>query len=171
MVLVCLGPFLMNRSQEVDTKYAAVRSETLGRHWLASRSDQQLAKEKQELEQRVESMRKFLATRIVWSAYAHDLPAQLPVNATGLAPLIVMHMRHVAKLEKRFNDQSIYYLVPAADPWVRKLGAAATVTLVAPTTSDSTTGTPVNSVQILSVNKSFSGEDVSATVSLTAVPN
>jgi hypothetical protein len=139
VVLVCLGPFLMNRSQEVDTKYAAVRSETLGRHWLASRSDQQLAKEKQELEQRVESMRKFLATRIVWSAYAHDLPAQLPVNATGLAPLIVMH--------------------------------AATVTLVAPTTSDSTTGTPVNSVQILSVNKSFSGEDVSATVSLTAVPN
>jgi hypothetical protein len=93
------------------------------------------------------------------------------IALSGLAPLIVMHMRHVAKLEKRFNDQSIYYLVPAADPWVRKLGAAATVTLVAPTSSDPTTGTPVNSVQILSVNKSFSGEDVSATVSLTAVPN
>jgi hypothetical protein len=78
VVLGCLGFFLMNHSQELKLKYMSVRSETDGRHWLASMSDQQLAKEKQELEQRVEAVRKFLATRVVWTEYTHNLPTQLP---------------------------------------------------------------------------------------------
>ncbi len=81
-IAVCLGLFLFNHSQDLNTKYAAIRSETDGRHWLTSRTQQQLDKEKQELEQRVDSIRKFLSTRVVWSTYTHDIPRQLPENST-----------------------------------------------------------------------------------------
>jgi hypothetical protein len=82
VVVTCLGLFLLNRNQELDTKYAAVRSETDGRHWLASRTEQQLAKERQDLELRVDSIRGFLSTRVVWTAYTHDIPSRLPKTAT-----------------------------------------------------------------------------------------
>ncbi len=81
VVIVCLALFLFNRRQELNTKYAAVRSETEGRHWMTSMSDPQLVKEKQDLEQRVEAIRKFLATRVVWTEYTHDIPEKLPENA------------------------------------------------------------------------------------------
>jgi hypothetical protein len=92
------------------------------------------------------------------------------IALSGLAPLIVMQMRHAARLEQRFNDQSTYYLVPATDPWARKLGAAATITSTPPASTDPASTVPVNSVQILSLDKSFAGEDVTATVSLTPIP-
>src|SRR5262249_20103644 len=80
-VVVCLAMFLMNHSQELNTKYAAIRSETDGRHWLAKMSEQQLAKERTDLEQRVDAIRKFLSTRVVWTAYTHDIPERLPENS------------------------------------------------------------------------------------------
>jgi hypothetical protein len=81
-VVLCLGLFLWNRHQELDIKYATVRSETDGRHWLKSKTEQQLTKEKQELELRVEAIRKFLSTRVAWTTYTHDIPARLPKTAT-----------------------------------------------------------------------------------------
>lgn len=109
-VLICLGLFLLNRSQELSTKFAAVRSETVGRHWLASLSDQQLGKEKQDLEQRVDAIRKFLATRVIWSAYAQNIPLQLPVNTklnsfTGLA-----EMEKKGKKDEAFKPKKSFVL-------------------------------------------------------------
>ena len=82
VVVICLGLFLLNHSQELNTKYAGVRSETGGRHWLGSLTEQQLGKEKQDLEQRVDAIRKFVSTRILWTAYTHDIPSRLPKNST-----------------------------------------------------------------------------------------
>lgn len=49
------------------------------------------------------------------------------IALSGLYPLVVMQSRQLKKIEDRFNDQTAYYLVPASDPWARKLGAAATI--------------------------------------------
>jgi hypothetical protein len=81
-VVICLGLFLLNYSQELSETYAAVRAETARRDWLAPLAEQQLGKEKMELEQRVDAIRKFLSTRIVWTAYTHDIPSRLPADAT-----------------------------------------------------------------------------------------
>ena len=82
VVVICLGLFLLNRSQELTTKFAAVRSETDGRHWLGAQTEQQLSKEKKELELRVDAIRKFLSTRVVWTAYTQDIPSRMPANTT-----------------------------------------------------------------------------------------
>jgi hypothetical protein len=88
------------------------------------------------------------------------------IALTGLCPLVVMQTRHVKNLEARLNPQTVYYLVPSSDLWTAKLGAAATVTsqFVAPTPS--TPLTPVNQVQILSLDKSLTSEIVTAHVSV-----
>jgi hypothetical protein len=93
--VLLLGLFLLNRSQELNTQYAAVRSETIGRHWLTSMNQQQLDKEKNDLSQRVDAIRKFLSTRIVWAAYTHDIPLRLPENAT------LSSFRGVCEIEKK----------------------------------------------------------------------
>ena len=81
-LVVFLGLFLLNHSQELNTKYAGVRSETDGRHWMGSLTEQQLGKEKLDLDQRVDAIRKFLSTRILWTDYTHDIPLRLPKNST-----------------------------------------------------------------------------------------
>ena len=92
------------------------------------------------------------------------------IALSGLAPLVVMHQRQVEKLEKRLNDTTTYYLTPSSDPWARKLGAAATLSATAPAITAPGTAIPTDAVQILSLTKSFSGEEITATVSLLAIP-
>lgn len=50
----------------------------------------------------------------------------------GIFPLIVMQSRGVSRLESRSPSDKSWYLVPATDPWARKLGAAAALTFVDP---------------------------------------
>jgi len=50
----------------------------------------------------------------------------------GLIPLVVMQSKQLKKIEGRFHHQTTYYLVPTANPWAGKLGAAASVTTEAP---------------------------------------
>jgi hypothetical protein len=92
----------------------------------------------------------------------------LGIALTGLCPLVVMQTRHVKNLQARLNPQTVYYLVPSSDLWTAKLGAAATVTsqFVAPTPPP-TPPTPVNQVQILSLDKSLTSEIVTAHVSVS----
>ena len=92
------------------------------------------------------------------------------IALSGLAPLVVMHLRQVEKLEKRLNDATTYYLTPSSDPWARKLGAAATMSSTAPTVTEVGPTIPVNAVQILSLDKSFAGEEVTANVSMIPIP-
>jgi hypothetical protein len=51
----------------------------------------------------------------------------LGIALTGLMPLTVMQSRVVASLEKRYSNSNGCYLVAAADSWVKKLGAAASL--------------------------------------------
>ena len=81
-IAVCLGLFLFNHSQDLNTKYAAIRSETDGRHWLTSPHNSSSIKKNRSSKQHVDSIRKFLSTRVVWSTYTHDIPRQLPENST-----------------------------------------------------------------------------------------
>ena len=50
----------------------------------------------------------------------------------GLFPLVVMQSRAVRALGRRLPNQSTWYLSPSPDAWVRKLGAAATLSTTPP---------------------------------------
>ena len=82
VVLVCLGLFLMNRSQELDTKYAAVRSKhSAGIGWRCAAISSLPRKSKNSSNgsnRCASSWRCASCGRL----YAHDLPSQLPANAT-----------------------------------------------------------------------------------------
>ena len=54
------------------------------------------------------------------------------IAVTGTTQLVVMHSRQVSKLEGRLNPGTTSYLVPSADAWARKLGAAAAIESVDP---------------------------------------
>ncbi|HVC98345.1 MAG TPA: prepilin-type N-terminal cleavage/methylation domain-containing protein [Pirellulales bacterium] len=83
------------------------------------------------------------------------------VALMGVCPLIVMYTKQLRNLQGRFNPQTAYYLVPSADAWTRKLGAAASVVTVAPGAPQPPgSSTPVNDVEIQSLEKSFTGEAI-----------
>jgi len=89
---------------------------------------------------------------------------------SGLVPLTVMQLRQLKKYEERLNPDTTYYLLPASDPWARKLGAAATMLNSAPGPVTPSTGSSVNEITILSLDKSFAGDEVTVQVLITAVP-
>jgi hypothetical protein len=92
------------------------------------------------------------------------------VALSGLCPLVVMQTRHVKYLEARLSPQRVYYLVPSSNTWAQKLGAAATVTAQAPAAgSPPSAPSPVNQVQILSLNKTLTGQTVTAHVLVQAI--
>jgi hypothetical protein len=91
------------------------------------------------------------------------------VALTGFCPLIVMYSKQLRSLESRFNPRSTYYLVPSADAWARKLGAAATIATQAPTPSTPGSSQPVNDVQIQSLDKSLTSDVVTVHVSVQAI--
>jgi prepilin-type N-terminal cleavage/methylation domain-containing protein len=88
----------------------------------------------------------------------------------GICPLVVMYSKQLRKLEMRFNPQTIYYLVPSADVWARKLGAAASVATQDFTPTPPAQPATVNDVQIQSLEKSIGSEIVTAHVSVQAKP-
>lgn len=81
-LLGCMGLFLTDRSANVDHSYRALKIKIAEHGWMESVPDSDLEKEKKELEQKVEAIRKFMASRILWTSYAHDIPTRLPPNAT-----------------------------------------------------------------------------------------
>jgi hypothetical protein len=56
------------------------------------------------------------------------------IALVGLGPLVVMQLRQVRQLEKRFDEQTTHYLAPSANRWARKLGAAAALQTTDPGT-------------------------------------
>jgi hypothetical protein len=70
--------FLSAKDDSVRRAHRQIRAET-GRHaWLAKVSDDKLEKEKKDLEQKVEAVRDYVASRIPWTAYTQDASAKLP---------------------------------------------------------------------------------------------
>jgi hypothetical protein len=92
------------------------------------------------------------------------------IALSGLGPLVVMHLRHVQKLEGRLNDTATYYLAPSSDPWVAKLGSPATISSTSPDPGTAPSVAVTNIVEIVSLEKTFTSEDVTAQVSLTGIP-
>ena len=91
------------------------------------------------------------------------------IMLSGIAPLVIMHMKQVHKLEQRFSDESIYYLTPSSKAWAQKLGAAATISVNEPEGAEAVSETPSNDVQILSVEMPFASEEVSAIISVNPI--
>ena len=95
------------------------------------------------------------------------------IALAGLGPLMHMQLKQLEKLEGRFSDRTTYYLVPTTDPWARKLGAAASISIkkVDPGTPPPLNQTPpVNAVSIVAIAKSLASEEVTAQVSVTVIP-
>jgi hypothetical protein len=66
----------------LEDEYRAVRAEIERRPWQVGVAESELQKEKKELELRVESVQRFLAGRITWTAYTRDVAERLPAGAT-----------------------------------------------------------------------------------------
>jgi prepilin-type N-terminal cleavage/methylation domain-containing protein len=88
------------------------------------------------------------------------------IALTGFGPLVVMHSRQLKKLEQQFSPQTTYYLIPPADPWVRKLGAAASIATSGATSQPSGQPTAVNDVQIQSLDKTLESQTITAWVTV-----
>jgi hypothetical protein len=91
------------------------------------------------------------------------------IALAGLAPLSVMHLKQLQRLENRLSDKNTYYLSPSSDPWARKLGAAAQIAIVAGPGPAPGGSSGANEVRVLSVEKSFSGQDVTVHISLLPI--
>ncbi len=81
-ILLCMGFFLFARSQNLHAEHQAVASENARRDWSKSVPTAQLDKEMKDLTQKVEAIQRFLDTRIVWSAYTHDVSLRLPATVS-----------------------------------------------------------------------------------------
>jgi hypothetical protein len=79
-MLLGLGLFLGERWTSLDRGYRAVRTQTAQHDWSASVPEHELEKEKSDLQQRVAAIRKFVNSRVIWTAYARDIPERLPAN-------------------------------------------------------------------------------------------
>ena len=83
---------------------------------------------------------------------------------SGLAPFTVMYLRQTASFEKRMNANTTYYFVPTSDLWLRKLGAAATISSSSTETFPSAPGPLVNAISIVSIDKPFVGDDITVNI-------
>jgi hypothetical protein len=64
---------------KLDDSQALVRAQSSGHKCLATTVDPgRLEKQTKDLEQKVEAVRKFIGTRIQWSAYTRDISTRLP---------------------------------------------------------------------------------------------
>src|SRR5262249_8289803 len=119
VLLVCMALFLLYRSYSLQSDYDHVHGQNVQRPWLASVTESDLEKEKQDLSRKVEAVQKFLSSRIQWAAYTHDISERLARTTTlesfqgfcelepmgkqkdaGLKPKKSLVLRGIAPLEK-----------------------------------------------------------------------
>jgi prepilin-type N-terminal cleavage/methylation domain-containing protein len=93
----------------------------------------------------------------------------LGILLSGLGPISALYIRQLKEAQKRFDPQTVYYLVPSSDFWVRKLGVAASVTTIDPGTTSLADPLPTtNTVLLESLQKSISAEEVTVQVDVQA---
>jgi hypothetical protein len=80
-MVLCMGLFLNFHMHHLRKSLDAVRAEVARRDRLAAVPNARLEKEKRELEQQADAVRRFLANRVVWTAYLYELPGRLPEHA------------------------------------------------------------------------------------------
>ena len=92
VLVVFMALVLGAHSMKLDEAYVAVRAQSSQHKCLASADLGGLQKEKKGLEEKIDAVRKFLDSRILWSAYTRDISIRLPPNVVlnsleGKSPL------------------------------------------------------------------------------------
>jgi hypothetical protein len=77
-LLVCITLFLSSKHEAVRNAYNLVRAEAAKHPWVAKVDDAKLDKERKELEAKVDAIREYLDSRILWSNYTRDTSVRLP---------------------------------------------------------------------------------------------
>ncbi len=81
-LVLCMGLFMLGRSHHAEQSIVPVRAELAKRTWANTKSQPDLGKEQRDLSLKVDSIRKFVGSRIIWTTYTHDISERLPENAT-----------------------------------------------------------------------------------------
>jgi hypothetical protein len=84
-LIVCMGLFMTTRSHSAEKIVEPVRAELQRHAWVGKKTQADLIKEKQDLAAKVDSIRKFVCTRVLWTKYTHDVSERLPDEATLIA--------------------------------------------------------------------------------------
>lgn len=90
--------------------------------------------------------------------------AAFGVILAGLCPIVVAELRHVKKLESRFQPGVSYYLVPRSQPWTQKLAGTATLTATPPGGSIASSTSAGNTVTVISLEATPTLEDATVIV-------
>jgi hypothetical protein len=107
MLLISLF-FLSRHLQGEQVAHHALEAENQKHVWAATLDSARLDREKKELEQKVEAIRSFLATRIIWSDYTHDIGASVApevklVSFFGQAELAITSKKKDAGTKPKKN--------------------------------------------------------------------
>ena len=95
--------------------------------------------------------------------------AAFGVILAGLCPVVVAQLKHVKKLEARFQPGTVYYVAPRPEPWTQKLAGTGSVTTSYYAGSSGPAPPKVNIVTVLSLDASPTVEDATATVQVQPV--
>jgi hypothetical protein len=109
-LMICLGLLLAGRTSVLARAYEAVLVEKARHPCLASTAPAKLEKEKSELRERVDAVRRFLATRIIWTGYTHDLPGRLPTNAQLVSLQGLCELEYFGKREGAIKPKKSFVL-------------------------------------------------------------
>jgi hypothetical protein len=114
-----MGLFLLVRSWSLDESYASIQAENAQRELLTSVPAAQLEKEKKDLEQKVEAVRRFVGSRILWTSYTHDISARLPDSATLNSFYGLCELEFFGKQKEGVLKPKKSFVVRAAAPIAR----------------------------------------------------
>ena len=81
-LVMCMGLFMWERAHNAQRGLAPVQAELGAHSWVGKKKQAELVKEKQDLTTRVDAVRKFVTTRVLWTNYTHDISTRLPEGAT-----------------------------------------------------------------------------------------
>ncbi len=114
-LLVCMSLLLVNRSNSLRDACEQAEAEIAKHPCVAAAAVSDLRKERQDLQERVAAVERFLSSRVLWTSYTRDLPDRLPANVTlgsmyGLAELATFDKG------KQTNKPSRSFLLQAAVP-------------------------------------------------------
>ena len=121
MVLVSMAVYLHDRSAGLHEDYVKTQTESLRYPWASSVSTADLDREKKDLEVKVEAFRSFVATRILWSRYTHDISVRLPASISLSSFQGTFELEATAKVMTQAQD---VYLAGFGPPDRRRQPAA-----------------------------------------------
>lgn len=115
-LVAMMGLALAWQSSELKESYATALAENRRHKCLASTAPPKLEKEKKELQQNVDVIRRVLQSRIVWTAYTSDLPTRLPTNMTLTTLHGVAEMEYLGSKKEGTITPKKYFLIRGNAP-------------------------------------------------------